>query len=245
MRRASSVSFDLLARERRIQHQRAGEQKRDPEQARAVAARFGGGRLECKAEKHDDDQREDHRGREKLARAKFEAKLFREQNRGGAGGVQLHVVSSRYCPASSRFTRVRPAAGADRRPGRYRARSGRRRARLLASRGRAIRFARACSSSPCSRSSRSRSSVAPNHARPWRSSPAAGSSSSSRRGPCKQRASDGQPLPHAARETCAPGFPRATRAHSLRARWRRAARTSSRPYSCAKKVRFSSAVSSS
>ena len=51
MRRASRVSLVLLAGEGWMQHQRAGEEKGDPEQAGAVAADSVGGRIEDEAER--------------------------------------------------------------------------------------------------------------------------------------------------------------------------------------------------
>ena len=56
MRRASSVSLVCSRAKDGLQHQRAGEKKRDPEQAGTVAAGFGGGGIEGEAEEHDYDQ---------------------------------------------------------------------------------------------------------------------------------------------------------------------------------------------
>ena len=121
MRRRVEGFVGLLARERRIQHQRAGKQKGNPQQAGTVAARFRRGGIEGKAEEHDDDQRENNRGAEKFARAKFEAQFLGQQDRSGARGVQL---------------RLRPQRGeqmrADRHLSRYRAPRVRRRAKRRA-----------------------------------------------------------------------------------------------------------------
>ena len=137
MRSASRVSLDCSRAKEGLQHQRAGEEKGDPEQARAVAARFCRRGIEDKAEEHDDHERENDRGGEQFAGAELEAKFLGEQDGGGADGGH----DRRLCPgAKSASERPRVAS-----PSRYRARRGRRRARRRAWRGRAIRCARACS----------------------------------------------------------------------------------------------------
>ena len=79
MRRASSVSLVCSRENEGLQHQRTGEQERDPQKAGAVAARFGGSGIKSEAEEHDHDQGENDGGAEQFARAEFEAQLLCER----------------------------------------------------------------------------------------------------------------------------------------------------------------------
>ncbi len=62
-----------------MEHQGACEQKRQPEQAGAEAARFGGCGVESEAEKHEHNEHENERAHEQFARAEFGAQFLREQ----------------------------------------------------------------------------------------------------------------------------------------------------------------------
>ena len=106
----------LLARERWVEHQRAGEEERDPEQAGAVAAGFAGRGIEGKAEKHHDDQREDDRGGEQFARAEFEAQFLGEHDGGGASEWSSQASRAELRKQRARDRRPMPLSRSTRPP---------------------------------------------------------------------------------------------------------------------------------
>ena len=136
----------LLARERRMQHQRTGEKKRDPEQAGAVAAGFGGRGIKGEAEKHDDDQGEDD-----VALSNSRVRNSRRSSLASKIAAARAVVISAGLGTQRGEQRPRVAARAA-----IALDAAVSRAKRRAWRDRAIRCARACSSSRCSRSSRRR-----------------------------------------------------------------------------------------
>src|SRR5208282_3560232 len=85
----------LLAAKRRMQHQRAREEKRDPQQPRSITPRFSGGGIEGKAEQHNHNERKNDRRVQEFARAKFEAEFLGEQNGGGASGRHTSLRAQR------------------------------------------------------------------------------------------------------------------------------------------------------
>src|SRR5271163_500161 len=81
----------LLAKKARLQHQRCGKQKRQPQQPGAKSSRFRRRRIKRKAEQHDDHQNKNDRGHQQFARTKLRPQFFAEQHRGI--GKQRHSVA--------------------------------------------------------------------------------------------------------------------------------------------------------
>src|SRR5690349_12033275 len=101
-----------------MQHQRSRKQERQPQQPWAESARFGGGRVEGEAEKHEHDQHENEGGNQQLAGAKFGAQFLAEQyadgpperhssllmrgEGGGEHGARIAASRGVFCDGSTR-----------------------------------------------------------------------------------------------------------------------------------------------
>ncbi len=78
----------MFAQKTRLQHERRGKEKREPQKSRAEAARFIVGGIEGEAEQHDDHQNKNNRGGQQFPAAKLRAEFLAEQC--GGAGEQAH-----------------------------------------------------------------------------------------------------------------------------------------------------------